>query len=127
VLAAAQGDLGRGLGLIEDVASGFDERQDRAGVSGLALTWASVQADAGAYETARNHLLLSLPTFRRIPGNHRAAAWGYAMLSDVSTRLGGASEAAAALREASEQFLDLGAPDDEVRLRTTLSRLQSVE
>jgi predicted ATPase len=127
VLAAAQGDLHPGLALIEQAASGFEERQDRAAVAGLALTWVSVQADAGAYEAARNHLLVSLPTFRQIPGNQRAAAWGYAMLSDIEARLGARSEAAVALHEASARFLDLGAGDDEVRVRNTLEHLQSVE
>ena len=46
---------------------------------------------------ARRLLPDALAESRHIPGNHRATAWGYVMLSDVSPRSASPTEAARAL------------------------------
>ena len=51
---------------------------------------------------------------RQIPGNHRATAWGYAMLSDLHHRLGEPDLAARALAQARDLFRALGAIDGPV-------------
>ena len=51
-----------------------------------------------AITTAARRLLPdALAESRHIPGNHRATAWGYVMLSDVHHALGQPDEAARAL------------------------------
>jgi hypothetical protein len=50
-------------------------------------------------DTARRLLGDVLERWQHVPGNHRATAWGYAMLSDVRSQFGQPDEAARAMRQ----------------------------
>jgi len=111
VLTAAEGDLERGVALLEQALAGFRETEDVPGRVGSTLTTASVYANAGDYDAARRLLPDALLESRHIPGNHRATAWGHVMLSEVFSRLGQPDEAVRALARAGDQFRALGAID----------------
>jgi predicted ATPase/DNA-binding SARP family transcriptional activator len=111
VLTAAEGDLARGLTLLHQALAGFRETKDAPGRVGVSLSIASVHAAAGDYDAAQRLLSHALAESPHIPGNHRATAWGYAMLGDVLQRLGQRDEAGRALAQARHQFLALGAID----------------
>ena len=88
VLTAAEGDAARGLVLLHDALAGFRDTEDAPGRVGATLTIASVHAEAGDDDSARRLLVDVLEESTQIPGNHRATAWGYAMLSDLHHRRG---------------------------------------
>jgi tetratricopeptide (TPR) repeat protein len=111
VLAAAEGDLERGLALLQQALAGFRETEDVPGRVGAILTTASLYANAGDYDAARRLLPDALLESRQIPGNHRATAWGYVVLSEVFSRLGEPDEAVRALTRAGDHFRPLGAID----------------
>ena len=104
VLTAAEGDLARGLALLQQALAGFRETEDAPGRVAASLTMASVHAEAGDFDAAQRLLHHALPESPHIPGNHRATAWGYAMLGDVLQRLGQRDEAGRALAQARDQF-----------------------
>jgi tetratricopeptide (TPR) repeat protein len=110
VLAAAAGDAARGLALLGPALDGFRETQDAPGRAGTTITRASVHAHRGDYEAARGLLVGTLPEFSHIPGNHRATAWTWTMLSDVHRRLGEFDDAAHASDHAAALFKALGSP-----------------
>jgi predicted ATPase len=114
VLTAAEGDTGRGLVLLHDALAGFRDTVDAPGRVGATLAIASVHAEAGDGDSARRLLLDVLEESTQIPGNHRATAWGYAMLSDLHQRLSEPDLAARALARAGDLFLALGAVDGPV-------------
>jgi hypothetical protein len=70
-----------------------------------------VHAAASDYDAAQPLLYHALAESPHIPGNHRATAWGYAMLGDVLGRLGQRDKAGRALEQARHHFLALGAID----------------
>jgi tetratricopeptide (TPR) repeat protein len=111
VLTAAEGDLAQGLALLQQALAGFRETEDAPGRLATSLTMASVHAEAGDYETAQRLLYQALPESQHIPGNHRATAWGYAMLGDVLQQLDRRDEAVRALAQARDHFRALGAID----------------
>jgi tetratricopeptide (TPR) repeat protein len=111
VLIAAEGDPAHGIALLQRALAGFRETEDAPGQVAAGLTMASVHADAGDYEAAQRLLSDALVESGQIPGNHRATAWGYAVLSDVYRRRGPVGEAADALGQARDRFRALGAVD----------------
>jgi tetratricopeptide (TPR) repeat protein len=114
VLTAAEGDTARGLVLLHDALAGFRDTEDAPGRVGATLAIASVHAEAADDDSARRLLVGVLEESTQIPGNHRATAWGYAMLSDLHHRVGEPDLAARALARAGELFRALGAIDGPV-------------
>ena len=125
VLTASAGSVERGIVLLQRGLAGFRETEDAPGRVGSTLTMASVYADAGAFDEAHRLLSEALLESRRIPGNHRATAWGYAMFSDVCRRLGQPDEAGRALDDARERFEALGAVDGTAHVQAAVRALQS--
>ncbi|MFL6136315.1 MAG: ATP-binding protein [Frankiaceae bacterium] len=117
VLTAAEGDVEEGCALIERAAAGFAATEDEAGRVGLSLTVASVLADAGAFAPAGRRLAEVLPASGRVPANHRATGWGYAMLGDIERRLGREEAAERASRRAGAIFDALGCVDGVAHVR----------
>jgi predicted ATPase/DNA-binding SARP family transcriptional activator len=111
VLTAAEGDSARGLVLLHDALAGFRDTEDAPGRVGASLAIASVRAEAGDDDSAQRLLVDVLEESTQIPGNHRATAWGYAMLSDLHHRTGDPDLAARALGRARDLFRALGAID----------------
>ncbi len=120
VLTAAEGNVDRGIGLLQEALSGFRDTEDAPALAAVRLTMASVYATAGADDQACHLLPEVLRESRRIPGNHRATAWGYAVLADVYRRLGRSNEAIQALRDAQELFGHLGAVDGAEHVRVAV-------
>jgi tetratricopeptide (TPR) repeat protein len=120
VLTAAEGDLATGRALLGRAMAGFGETGDVPGLVGHSLTMASVWADHGDHGAAEQQLRESLPPSQPIPGNHRATAWGYAVLADVCRRQGRGDEAAEALSEAGRLFDAFGAVDGAAHVRSVL-------
>jgi predicted ATPase len=114
VLTAAEGDSARGLLLLHDALAGFRDTEDAPGRVGASLSIASVHAEAGDDDTARRLLVDVLEESKQIPGNHRATAWGFAMLSDLHHRVGEPDLAARALDQARDLFQAIGATDGPV-------------
>jgi tetratricopeptide (TPR) repeat protein len=114
VLTAAEGDSARGLLLLQDALAGFRDTEDAPGRVGAILSIASVHAEAGEDDTARRLLVDVLEESKQIPGNHRATAWGFAMLSDLHDRVGEPDPAARALDQARDLFQAIGATDGPV-------------
>jgi tetratricopeptide (TPR) repeat protein len=117
VLTAAEGNVDRGIGLLQEALSGFRDTEDVPALVAVRFTMASVYATAGAADQACRLLPEALRESRRIPGNHRGTAWGFAVLADVYRRLGRSNEAIQALRDAQEQFGHLGAVDGAEHVR----------
>jgi predicted ATPase/DNA-binding SARP family transcriptional activator len=111
VLTAAEGDSAGGLVLLHDALAGFRDTEDAPGRVGATLVMASVHAESGDDDSARRLLVEVLEESTQIPGNHRATAWGYVMLSDLHHRLGEPDLAARALARAGDLFQALGAID----------------
>jgi predicted Zn-dependent protease len=107
--------------------SGFRDTEDAPGLVALRLTMASVYATAGADDQACRLLPEALRESRRIPGNHRATAWGYAVLADVYRKLGRSDEAIQALRDAQEQFGHLGAVDGAEHVRVVVQAQPQID
>ena len=93
--------------------AGFRETEDAPGRVAPASPSRACTPTAGDDDDARSDCCTtSCQESRHIPGNHRATAWGYAMLSDVLQRLGQRDEAARARgARRGDQFLALGAID----------------
>ena len=111
VLIAADGDPAQGVALLQQALAGFRETEDAPGRVAASLTMASVYAEAGDHGAAQRLLPDALVESAHIPGNHRATAWGYAMLSDIQRRRGEPNAAARALGQARDRFRALGAVD----------------
>jgi predicted ATPase/DNA-binding SARP family transcriptional activator/predicted negative regulator of RcsB-dependent stress response len=125
VLTADQGDLASGREQLIRVRDGFQEIEDIAGTVGVTLTLAAVEADAGDFTAAAEHLTTALRASADIPGNHRATAWGHLMHADVLARLGRVEQAVRERDEAHRRFRVLGVPQQVVDLRPADERLQS--
>ena len=122
VLTAAEGDSAGGLALLHDALAGFRDTEDAPGRVGAVFAIASVHAEAGDDDRARGLLVDVLEESTQIPGNHRATAWGFAMLSDLHHRVAEPDLAARALARASDLFRALGAIDGPVGSRRGQSR-----
>ena len=125
VLMAAEGDLRRGGAQLEEVVSGFAAIDDEAGRVGLTITLASLRADAPVVGLAVRQLADILPASRRVPGNHRATAWGYAMLADLAGRLGDEVAASDAAGHAAALFAGLRCVDGGEHVRASGAAVRS--
>ncbi len=117
VLTASEGDVDRGIGLLQEALAGFSETEDVPALVAVRLTMASVHAAAGDDDEAGRLLPDTLRDSRHIPGNHRATAWGYAMLGAVQRRRGRSDQASQALQQAEDLFGRLGAVDGAAHVR----------
>ena len=125
VLIAADGDPAHGIALLQQALAGFRETEDAPGRVAASLTMASVHAEAGDYDAAQRLLPDALVESGQIPGNHRATAWAYAMLSDVYRRRDQLGEAAEALGQARDLFRALGAVDGTAYVRAVTTTATS--
>ena len=113
VLTAAEGDLERGVALLGAGAGRLSRDGGRARTGRLHADHGKRATRMRATTTRRRRLLPdALLESRHIPGNHRATAWGYVMLSDVHSAASvRPTRPSARWLEAGDQFRALGAID----------------
>ncbi len=122
VLTASEGAVDRGIGLLQEALAGFRATEDAPALVAMRLTMASVHVAAGNDDEAVRLLPETLRESRRIPGNHRATAWGYAMLGAIQRRQGRVNEAIQAFADAEGLFGALGAVDGVEHVRRQAHR-----